>query len=36
MAKMDKEAQSILNKEQYASWKAAHKDGEKKSEKTQS
>ena len=35
MAKMDKEAKSILNKEQYASWKAAHKD-EKKSEKTQS
>ena len=35
MAKMDKEAQQILNKEQYASWKSAHKD-EKKSEKTQS
>ena len=36
MAKMDKQAQSILTKEQYASWKSAHKDGEKKSEKTQS
>ena len=35
MAKMDKEAKSILTKEQYASWKSAHKD-EKKSEKTQS
>ncbi len=35
MAKMDKEAKSILTTEQYASWKSAHKD-EKKSEKTQS
>ena len=35
IAKMDKEAQSILTKEQYASWKSAHKDG-KNSEKTQS
>ena len=35
MAKMDKEAKSILTKEQYVSWKSAHKD-EKKSEKTQS
>jgi len=35
MAKMDKEAQSILNKEQYASWKSAHKQDE-KSEKKQS
>lgn len=35
MAKMDKEAKSILTKDQYASWKAAHKD-DKKSEKTQS
>ena len=35
MAKMDKEAKSILTQEQYASWKSAHKD-EKKSEKTQS
>ena len=34
-AKMDNEAKTILNKEQYASWKAAHKD-DKKSEKTQS
>ncbi len=36
MAKMDKEAQTILNKEQYASWKSAHNKDEKKSEKTQS
>ena len=35
MAKMDKEAQSILTKEQYASWKVCAQD-EKKSEKTQS
>ncbi len=35
MARMEKEAKTILTKEQYASWKAAHKD-EKKSEKTQS
>ncbi len=35
IAKMDKEAKSILTQEQYASWKSAHKD-EKKSEKTQS
>ncbi len=36
MAKMDKEAKSILTQEQYASWKSAHKKDEKKSEKTQS
>jgi Spy/CpxP family protein refolding chaperone len=36
MAKMDKEAKSILTSEQYASWKSAHKKDEKKSEKTQS
>ena len=35
IAKMDKEAKSVLTTEQYASWKAAHKH-EKKSEKTQS
>ena len=31
MAKMDKEAQQILTKEQYASWKSAHKHEKKQS-----
>ena len=35
MAKMDKEAQSILDKKQYASWKETHK-AHKPADKTQS
>ena len=35
MTKMNNEAEEILTKEQFATWKASH-DGEKKSEKTQS